>query len=268
MADSGLTIDVKTDIAEALKKLYKLDARQFPFVVALAMNRTMKMVKADLRTEMQRVFDKPTPFTLNSMRIIAATKDKLESQVNPSFASQTSGTPANSVLQAEIYGGKRALKSHERKLQQVGILPSGMYAVPGADAPKDAYGNVPGSYIAQMLTALINNPESYQAPMAARKRKGAPLVFFAVTQQNQRANGRLPLGVYQRSGSKIKYVMVFVKAPTYRKRFDFYALAERKAAQYLPEQLQKAAEYAIATSNTNISASDVARAIGDAITGP
>lgn len=263
----AITIDVKTDIAMALKKLNKLEPRQFPFIVALAMNRSMRSVKADLRVEMARVFDKPTAFTLNSMRVLAATKEKLESQVNPTQPGQVSGTPANSVLEAEIYGGKRALKSHERKLQQYGILPPGMYCVPGQDAPLDGYGNMRGSYISQMLAALINNPDSYKAPIS-KKRKGKPLEFFAVTPANKQSNGRLPLGIYQRLSSKIKLVLVFVKQPQYKKRFDFYGLAERKAAEYLPDELQKASDYAISTSDTNITASDVARAIGDAITGP
>jgi hypothetical protein len=263
----AITLDVKTDIALALKRLNKLDQRQFPFVVALAMNRTMRTVKTDLRVEMARVFDKPTPFTLNSMRVLAATKERLSAQVNPTQPGQTRGTPANSTLAAEIYGGRRALKSHEIKLQQVGILPKGMYCVPGHDAPVDQYGNMRGSYIAQMLTALINNPDSYQAPLN-KKRKGKPLEFFAVTAMNKQSNGRLPFGIYQRLSSKIKLVIVFVKPPAYKKRFDFYGLAERKAAEYLPIELQKAAEYAISTSDTNITASDVARAIGDAFNQP
>lgn len=257
----SLTVNVKTDIAEALARLSKLEPRQFPFIVALAMNRTMKVIKQDLRDEMAKVFDRPAPFTLNALATNAAKKESLEASVRlREFAGK--GVPASKYLVPQIYAGPRKHKRFEIALIRAGVMPPDLFAVPGQSAPLDNYGNLRGSYITQILSYLkAFGEQGYVANRTARSTARRKAQFFAVNPQNQRTAG-LPYGIYQRTGDNIKLVIAFVKQPTYRKRFDFYGVAEKDARKLLAVELQKAGEYAISTSRANITASDIARAIG------
>lgn len=240
-----VTLNVQTDIAEALKRLYKLEPRQMPFIVALAMNRTMREIKKDQRLEMAKAFDRPTPYTLNSMRTAAATKEKLEASIQPKDQGPSKALPSR-YLPPQITGGRRTHKAFERALIAMGAMPSDLYAVPGKGAPLDGYGNIRGAYIRQILSYLQNGAG-----------KGKRAQFFAITQQ-----GKLPMGVYQRTGTMLRLVLAYVKQPSYRKRYDFYGVGERDTKRLLQVELRKAAEHAISTSKTNITASDISRAIG------
>jgi hypothetical protein len=65
-----------------------------------------------------------------------------------------SGIVPERYLAAEIEGGQRREKASERALERMGILKPGMDVVPGADAPLDAYGNIPGSVMVRILSRL------------------------------------------------------------------------------------------------------------------
>lgn len=245
-----ITLDVQTDIAQALKKFYALEPRQFPFIVSLAMNRTMQQIKKNEQQEISRAFDRPTPFTMNSLQITPATKDNLQASIGlRDFAGK--GTPASKYLAPEIYGGDRRYKRFELALKSAGILPDGMFAVPGKGAALDQYGNMTASYITRILSYLRASPDATQN--RARRGKAKALQFFAVSRPNDRS---LPLGIYERTGNTIRLVIAFVKQPLYRERFKFYDVAGQSTQQLLADELRKAAEYAISTSNTSLTLSD------------
>ncbi len=240
-----ITLDVKTDIAQALAKFAKLEPRQLPFIVSVAMNRTMRRIKDDERKEMARVFDRPTPFTLNSLATQVATKQKLEASIRlKDFAGK--GVPASKYLAPEIYGGKRPYKRFERALAAAGLLPDGLYAVPAQGVVLDAYGNLKGSYLTRILSYLraSSDPTQNRATRQRRKTKGKPQQFFAITD----ASHRLPMGIYERSGGRIHMVIAYVKAPTYTERFKFYQVGQETTSRYLVEELRIAAAQALATS--------------------
>ena len=83
---------------------------------------------------------------------------------------------------------------------------------------------------------------------------GAPAAVNAVSQAEfalPSKVGKLAPGIYQRftfaSGTSVKPVMFFVALPSYKRRLDFYGIAERKAVaefnrafpQYLAKLLQE-----------------------------
>jgi hypothetical protein len=245
-----LTLDIKTNIDDALKQFYVLEPRHFPFIVALAMNRTMKRIKDDVREEMARAFDRPKPFTLNSLQTVVATKQNLEASIKlRDFAGK--GTPASKYLAPTIYGGKRSYKGFERQLQRAGILPAGMYAVPSNTAPLDQYGGVSGSLIVKMLSYLKAFGEvGYTANRKPGARKAQE--FFAITTPDR----GLPLGIYQRKGKGINMLFAFVKQPTYSKQFRFFEVSQNTAQRYLNAELIRAADYALQTSKSKVSLSD------------
>jgi hypothetical protein len=75
---------VKFDVRDnfpQVKRLLDAQQRQMPFAVALALTRTAQDVKRAEQAEMRGVFDRPTPFTLNSLFTKPATKQSLEARV-------------------------------------------------------------------------------------------------------------------------------------------------------------------------------------------
>ena len=76
-----IEISVRTNIKELSKKLEAFANKQIPFATAQALTSLAKMVQAGERKAMGSVFDKPTPFTINSVGVKAARKDYLQAEV-------------------------------------------------------------------------------------------------------------------------------------------------------------------------------------------
>lgn len=191
------------------------------------------------KREMSRVFDKPTPWVLGGVRYVKARADKLESSIDFDHWGNKTGVTVGHVLNAEIYGGQRRHKRHEVALQRAGILPNGLGIVPGVGADTDAYGNMKGGQIVQILAYFrAFGEQGYRANMDSRgraklargtKKSVYGLAYFVL----YRRHGKLLPGIYKRTktgfGYAVKPVMIFVRLPSYRKRFDFYGVAERAA---------------------------------------
>ena len=140
-------------MGDVLKSI-QAEQKKIKISAAIALTKTAKAAQVELRAEMIKVFDRPTPFALNGTYIKPATVAKLRAEVGIKDASSSSkvGTAAIDFLHPQIYGGKRSFKGFEAALK--GIIPPGMYAVPGSAAKLDAYGNMSKGLIMQILSAL------------------------------------------------------------------------------------------------------------------
>lgn len=248
---TGVRIDVRSDIDRVVSQFTVLRRDQLPFALALAVTRTGQLVKKAVEYEMPMAFDRPTPYTLGSVFLKAATKAIPVATVwLKDDASK--GTPASKYLYPEIAGGGRGLKRFEKRLQMMGLLPSGMYAVPGSAAKLDAYGNISAGQIEQILSALgaAEIFSGYQAnrTKASAKRKGAALKEYFVG----RPGGHAPLGIYQRvklgRGSAVKPIMIFVRQPIYHERYRFQEIAARVVSEEFPRQFSDAYRVAVQTA--------------------
>jgi len=186
-----------------------------------------------------KTFDRPTPWVKGSVRYKKATKDRVEVQIDFDKWGNKTGVTVEKVLQAQIHGGQRKLKRHEIALQRAGILPPGMAIAPGPAAKKDAYGNMSAAQIVQIISWFkAAGEQGYSANMRDggkrlgrdNKKTGAKgFAYFAL----RTPYGKLQPGIYQRFtfgfGSAVKPVMYFIKPPTYKKRLDFYGIAEKAA---------------------------------------
>ena len=76
-----LDISVRSNIKELEKKLDAFVRKQLPFATAQALTATAKAVQTAERENMVKMLDKPTPFTLNSVKVKAARKNDLEALV-------------------------------------------------------------------------------------------------------------------------------------------------------------------------------------------
>lgn len=237
-----LRLGVSTDIAATIRQL---SARrdQVPFATAVALTRTAVKVKEAEYNEMRDVFDRPTPYTLNSLYSRGATKQNLEAVVWLKYDT-SKGTPADKYLLPQIRGGSRPLKRFEVALRSVGALPSGYFAVPGSAAALDAYGNMKPSQIVQILSYFRAFPEAgYHANITAKRKQklGRQGIAYFV---GAPGDGKLPLGVWMRRsfshGSAIKPILIFVKSVLYAERFDFNYVAQKTVQREFSGQFSRA----------------------------
>jgi hypothetical protein len=247
-----------TGIEEMKAKLTVLAQNEFPYAMARALTKTAQEIKKAEVDEMQRVFDRPTRWTLNSVFISPATKEKHIAEVwlKDEWAVGSSGVPAVKYLRPHIFGGERNLKRHEKALQYAGILPSGMYCVPGQGAELDAYGNMKTSQIIQIMSYFkafgeqgykANITDARKAKLKKGTKKNRGYEYFAI--RERRGSGLKP-GIYKRTGfawgGAVKPIIMFVKRPSYQPRFDFFGVAQRVSGQVFLQAFDQAMKDALA----------------------
>jgi hypothetical protein len=243
-------LNVKDNFPDIAARLQEL-GRQAPFVAALSLTRTIQDVQKAEKAEMQRAFDRPTAFALNSTFIKPASKSNLEARLWVKDRASGTAIPADRVLLPEIYGGGRGQKGMDRMLQRAGLMPTGWFAVPAAGARLDANGNVQRSQIAQVLAAL-SVQRSAQAPGRGKARTARAVrqgeTYFALA----RARRGLKPGIYLKRqlahGSTIKPVFIFVSSVHYRPRPKFFEVGQATARARFPVHFNDAVAKAIATA--------------------
>lgn len=250
-----MKVIMNTNAASVISGMTDLERRQIPFASALALTRTSQEIERREQHEMRDVFDRPTPWTMGALRVKPATKTKLEASVDfKDFAGK--GVPATKYLPPEVYGGARNMKRFERALSLIGVLPPNHWAVPGAAAKLDAWGNMDRGQLIQILSYFRAFPESgYRANITDKRRatlaKGSKrrygVVYFAT-----KPGGRLPAGVWMREihglGTRLRPILIFVTRAYYEGIFDFHYVAERTAQEVLPREFDKAMAEAVRTA--------------------
>lgn len=222
-----------------------------PIAVAIALTRTAKLAQSAVRTEMQRVFDRPTAYTLNSTFIKPATRERMVSSVY--LKDDTSkGTPAAKYLSPQIEGGTRKHKRFEVALQRIGVLPAGWFVVPGKGAKLDGAGNWSRGQIVQVLSYFkafgeqgyrANTIDEKRARMKRGTRSKRGIAYFAVL-PGRRASRALHPGIYQQIyfafGTAITPIAIFVSSNAYGRRLDFFGTVEQVARAQFPVELSRA----------------------------
>jgi hypothetical protein len=241
-----MRIDIRQNVDAIIGKLKTNQAEQIPFATALALTKAAQIARDKLSEMTTTVFDRPTPYTRNAFYVRPATKKNLVASVGiKDFAPK--GTPAAKYLRSQIEGGDgRNTKRMERALQSKGLMPQGSYAVPGAQAPLDAYGNVPASFIVRMLSDLqAFGEQGYSANRKGDRRGAKRSNYFFVP----RRGSSLKPGIYwHMPGGMLGVVFRFVSQVAYRKRFDFYEAGRKIAVDAFDEQFRLAWLKALATA--------------------
>lgn len=245
-----ITFSVKSDLEATINQWARVAGDQMPFATAVALTRTAKLAKEEIERQLPSLIDNPTAYTMRGFRLYPATKRKLLAEVDFRVA-MGRGTQGRDYLSPIVYGGERKLKAFERSLQRVGLLPSGMAAVPGNAAKLDAYGNMSRGQIVQILSYFkafgqqgyrANINDKRKAAMAkGNKRTGARGISYFVGRPN---GGRHPTGIWQKTdfgelGSAIKPIIIFVTKPSYRKTLDVPGIAQRVIKDRFAEELQR-----------------------------
>lgn len=233
----GLT--ATSDLSALSAKIDKLAAGQIPFATSLAINRIAELSLPALRSNMSVVFDRPKPFTLNSLRIKRSTKSNL--------AAVVFHTPVISrYLESEIEGGTRSDKAFELRL-------GGEILVPAPGIKLDAYGGVSRATIRKIV-------EAYAKPNG----KDANGIFVI----KPGAKSHLKPGVYQRvpnrvtggkrgralsgGGTRLVCLMLYKTSARYEKRYDMIGVVSRVIDAEFSRQFAASMDYALSTARINI----------------
>lgn len=247
-------ITVTHNFDQLRNQLSALERDQLPYATARALTNTTLAAKAALRQEMVRVFDRPTPFTLNSLFVTPASKRKLEAVVLAKDLDNKGGGSARLRTAPQIRGGQRDFKRFEGALRRAGLLGNDEQAVPGQAATLDAYGNMSRGQIVQILAWFQAFAESgYKANTTATGRKKAA----AGTRRRQgyryfyKRDGK-GRGIYKATrfaaGSAIQPVLMFVRRAQYRPRLDMAGVVNQVAATQFESWFRDAMAEAIRSS--------------------
>lgn len=237
-----VTLEGVKRVTEELAKAEK----QVKFATAVALTRTAQIAKREVEAEMPKVFDRPTRWTLNSLRLIPAKKDRLVARVEMKNEADKSA-PATRWLNPEIEGGPRQDKRSEARLRRNGVLPAGKFIVPGKGAKLDRFGNLTKGAITKVLSGVrAFNDAGYSANATGSRRskaKGNAKRYFVMKR------GSMPIGIAERtSRSRMHILLAFTGRPNYRKRLDFYGIGDKVVQRHLRDEFEKAYASAMRTA--------------------
>ncbi len=234
-------------LAEARGVMSDLAHKQMPFATVVALNRLAFGARQAWAKLAETVFDRPTSLTKKAALYDKATLAKPTAEIKLRDEAPR-GTPPVKYLAPEVYGGSRPLRRFERWLIARGLMPRGMFAVPGAGAKLDAYGNLAGGQFTKILSALGAHPDVYSNTTAnsrSRRKRTRGGQYFAVLVKQ----GNLVPGIYERInfafGSSVRPIVVYVRAPQYRIRYSVFDVANEYVAANAVPVLNQALDEAI-----------------------
>ena len=243
----GDNVDLKIEMVgvdRVLENFRSLLPQQIRFSALQAVDRTADKTQARLYSEMHRVFDRPTRYTLGALRTKRPSMADLTAEVG---FKEPWAPRSTKYLTPQVEGGSRRVKAFEKMIQQRVTIrnpqgggrayPAGTMFVPGRGARMNAYGNISPGQIQQILSGLKAQSDRYQNETApSRKRAKRTSRYWATSR-----------GIWLIEGQKMTMVLVVVKAkPQYAKRYDFYELANSFARSIFEN------EFAVALSERTV----------------
>jgi hypothetical protein len=228
------------DLRSTQRKLTFLERVALPAARRQATYEMGVEVANNERRVMRARFDRPVPFTLNSLFVKQQSDKYGESATKVWFKDRAvKGTAANDYLQAEVYGGQRNYKNFEGLLLARRFLKRGKYIVPAEGAQLDGFGNVKRGQISRIISALQIGKDGSQFASDSRrsKRKGNAKKYFWATIEGTE-------GVWERrvSGLGVGVRPIFIVAdrnPRYKIRLPFERIAVNTIKAHYPRIFTK-----------------------------
>lgn len=260
---------IKIDTSEIVKfekELRALEKKQLPYAIRLTVNKLAENAKRHMEIKQLPTLDRPTRYALNMMRVDYAKRSDLTSTIkvkDRAMVTKRGMVGPDEVLGHLFAGGQRRGKGYEGLMQRAGILPKGMYTVPGEGVTLDAHGNIPKGLIVQLLAYFNSFQESgFRANMTDKSRaafekrhrrknyKSAQSFNFFLVRVGDKS--RLHPGIWARVGfdigKSIKPILMFVDKATYEQRFDLPAIVDGIVQRDLEFEFGKAFEHALRTA--------------------
>lgn len=237
-----LEATIKFDFRQFDRYLRDVERNRMPSVIRNTLNDTVKSGRLEVQKEMDRVFDRPTPYAKRGVIYDAATKENLRAAVVVTGDRTKGALPATAFLGPQIQGGYRTHKAFERQLIQRGLMQKNEVAVPARETPRDRFGNMTQGFINRFMADLQID---YRGAGATRVRSDASLKrnknyraarFFVP----KRGSSLFP-GVWERdpASKNIKPVVLFLRSESYRIRLRLRDVVERHANAVLVENFER-----------------------------
>jgi len=230
-----MQVDVRTNVKGFKKQLSRIQRKELPFALSMALNDTAEEAMYDTRKLMRDSFDGPIKqYLVTGIRYERANRkdgiDRMFARVDiDNFGNK--GEPRRDIMKPHIEGGDRRQKKSEKLL-----LGPGRYLYPGRNAPRDKkFGNLKPSQIVKAISDIGRNFDPAQNTKSKRKKKK----YFAINTRRQRTI------IMERNGKNVTPFMVEGAKPSYRKRFDFYGGVQRSADKNFNKHMGKALVYVI-----------------------
>lgn len=238
-------LKVSSNIDEVIARVGG-DARQVTFATAVALTRTMKGVEQDLYDDMRRVWDRPTPFSLRSLRVLPARKDMLEASVEIKDRSYSkSSLSPQQIYEHQYFGGPRKQKAIERYAQRAGLISANEILVPASGAKLDAYGNMSRGQVQQVMSQMRLGLDPYAWASKSKRSQAnkakAGRMFWS-------RGGHLARGVWIRRGRSTLPLMLVADSPVYRARMDMQRVGMASFDRRFEAEFDKAYLTAIRTA--------------------
>lgn len=267
-----IDVKVNVDAKNALNYLDSVRRQQLPFATALALTRTAKLVESETYATFRSVFDRPTPYTMKSLRTKTATKSDLTAMVfmKDSTIGGKNASNLAAILRHEFYGGGRQRKKLEQVLERWNYITSDEFVVPGRASRLDGYGNMSRGQIVQILSQLGIKQAGYDSTPTSSKRskrnvakagvifwswgpsgKKSPVIDKATGIAYGYTGGRashLPKGAWIRRGNTVRPILIVVKAPRYRQRVDLQKIAQETVNKNFDRIFDESLSHALATA--------------------
>lgn len=216
-------MDIKiTGIAELKGKLSDMNK-----TIQLAVNRSLKdtafQAQQEVKAEMRRVFDRPTPWALDTVRVDQSKKGTVAIGLTANRGNSADTWTNPAFAKPQVEGGERGIKRVERVLRSGGILPPGMSIAPAREAWLDQYGNINGQELMQIIRSVggLGERSRLMGFKRGTKRSRAQNRYFV-----QYKAGR-PYGIFEVIGKgNIRAVIVFIKKPYYKRLLNFYQVVQ------------------------------------------
>ena len=241
---------------DGAKAMISGQSRQIPFATSLAINAVAKAIDDEQRKTIGSTFDKPKAETVKATYVIRSDKNNLTATVGLKDRSRR-GAPAAEYLAPNLGKSGRTPRNYKRSeymLRTAGILPAGLYTVPGKEAKLDAYGNMSRGQIVQILsyfrtfgnTALntkrMNATDKYLAKAAKQQRQ-----YFVVPVNDRKS--KLYPGIWQEApGRTLAPILMFVSRPVYNAVYDFYGTGKEIVDRRFDEEFRRAWRQAVSTA--------------------
>lgn len=230
---------ITLDADAVVKNLDIIRRVQMPFVMSYALNRLGPVLQAAHRSEMQRVFRDPVPFTLNSIFYTKSDKTKLYSYIGvKEFGAK--GNPASKYLYPQVKEPGVSSKPvydtrFSKALARKGLTPTGSYmlGIRESEAARLINGRIsPGQYTQVLFSIGAYDNDSYTGRRYANAKRKPKKEYFFI---GPYSNSPLKTGIYRRSGRNIDMLFKYLpQPPSVNTRYDFYGLTDRVTADEFP----------------------------------
>lgn len=190
--------------------------------------------------EMNKVFNKPSPYVLKGLK--KSYPGGREGQSSRARFGQgvlragiyfeyfpTYGSP-ESIVKPHVFGGLRSRKASERRLQGVAALLGSQDTVQGRNYPRGSGGDINGARYSEMLAAVGALSETARKAMPKGKQRDRKNVSFFVIKREG-----TPICIAERRGKDVKVMLVNTrKKVAYKKRYDYFNVGQKQVAYSLP----------------------------------